>query len=224
MKYHKYYSIMLFLTLSNIYIYILCIHNIIKHMAVITVAITMYCYSRLDYACCRIWTCSKWPRNAAKEMFPQNSRLAPFVKGLSNFTGRIQAMYLGQVTIIHQPEIKEKNHLGRIHPIPTISQAVMLWWGCHYSPRLSPWSPPELQSNLGFESVSLQVFLFILWISPISNLYIYMYMYTFKYIHTHTLFPTYIYLYQCLMVTSPCQRACRACWACWACCACWACW
>ena len=32
------------------------------------------------------------------EMFPQNSRLAPFVKGLSNFTGRIQAMYLGQVT------------------------------------------------------------------------------------------------------------------------------
>ena len=59
MKYHKYYSIMLFLTLSNIYIYILCIHNIIKHMAVITVAITMYCYSRLDYACCRIWTCSK---------------------------------------------------------------------------------------------------------------------------------------------------------------------
>lgn len=94
--------------------------------------------------------------------------------------------------------------MGRIHPIPTISQAVMLWWGCHYSPRLSPWSPPELQSNLGFESVSLQVFLYvyILWISPIyicvsiyfKSLYIYIHMYTFKYIHT--LFPTYIYLYQ----------------------------
>jgi len=159
-------------------------------MAVITVAITMYCYSRLDYACCRIWTCSKWPRNAAKEMFPQNSRLAPLIKGLSSFTGRIQAMYLGQVTIIHQSEIKEKSHLGRIHPIPTISQAVMLWWGCHYSPRLSPWSPPELQSNLGFESVSLQVFLYvyILWISPIyicvsiyfKSLYIYIY---YIYIH-----------------------------------------
>ena len=190
-------------------------------MAVITVAITMYCYSRLDYACCRIWTCSKWPRNAAKEMFPQNSRLAPLIKGLSSFTGRIQAMYLGQVTIIHQPEIKEKNHLGRIHPIPTISQAVMLWWGCHYSPRLSPWSPPELKSNLGFESVSLQVFLFILWISPISNLYIYMYMYTFKYIHTHTFSHLHLFIPAFLMVTSPCQRACRACWAC---CACWACW
>jgi hypothetical protein len=111
--------------------------------------------------------------------------------------------------------------LGRIHPIPTISQAVMLWWGCHYSPRLSPWSPPELKSNLGFESVSLQVFLFILWVSPISNLYIYiLYIYTHLNIYIH-FFHLHLFIPAFLMVTSPCQRACRACWAC---CACWACW
>ena len=113
-------------------------------MAVITVAITMYCYSRLDYACCRIWTCSKWPRNAAKEMFPQNSRLAPLIKGLSSFTGRIQAMYLGQVTIIHQPEIKEKKTIWAGY---TQFQPSLRLWCCGEVVIIHPDCPHDLPLN-----------------------------------------------------------------------------
>jgi hypothetical protein len=68
-------------------------------------------------------------------MFPQNSRLAPLIKGLSSFTGRIQAMYLGQVTIIHQSEIKEKKPFGQDTPNSNHLS------GCDVVVRLSLFTP-----------------------------------------------------------------------------------
>ena len=131
-----------------IYVYtgvIICICQYLhRYTSVTRITTDRLCMSRLDDVSFCIRACPSWPRNAAKAMFPRISTSAPW----SNCYKVLRAKSGNASRKLQQfINLKQRNRLsyfGRIYPIPTMTYAVTLWWGDHYSFLLSPWCSPKI--------------------------------------------------------------------------------
>ena len=97
--------------------------------------------------------------------------------------------------------------MGRIHPFPTITCAMVLWWGFTFHPgyphdtpgNILIWSHylgPCLTSKLGFDLLDYRCF-YSFCVLPKHFKYVYIYIFIYIYLRTyiHTYIHTYIYIY-----------------------------